>query len=145
MKLTFPRDRVLTLVEHTKTAEGHKKLYDKETGPGLWLVGDDGVYLMSNSEEWLKTDGEGEGGFVAYANEVNPQTMEFDDWWSAKRESFGGDDGADFLELGAIESSLALGGDLQIEVTPEAISIVTAVKVEKDEPSVKGTRKVSWK
>ena len=133
MRLTFPRDRVLTLVEHTKAADKHKTLYDKVTGPGLWLVGDDGVYLMSNSETMLVSDDSNLVHFICYANEVNPKTMEFDDWWDAKRRSFGGDDGCDFLKLESIESSLALGGDLQLEITPESISIITSVKVEKND------------
>ena len=133
MKLTFPRDRVIALVEHTKAADGHKKLYDKETGPGIWMVGDDGVYLMSNAEGVLAADDGSNLHFICYANEVNPKTMEFDDWWSAKRASFGGDDGCDFLKLESVEASLALGGDLQLEVTPSSISLVTSVKVENDE------------
>lgn len=57
---------------------------------GLVLVGDEGVYLMSGNEQ-DKT--------VLYANECNPKTMAFDTWWSAKQAIYGGDDGADRLDM----------------------------------------------
>lgn len=99
MKLHFDRAAVSKLLEHTRAAPKHKPLYEQpETArPGVWLVGDDGAYLMSNGEPALP--GEDAANFVVYADEVNPKTMAFDSWWGNKQLSFGGDDGVDFLGL----------------------------------------------
>lgn len=59
--------------------------------PGLWLVGDQGVYLCSNGEL-----AEGARPLVAYAAECDPRIH--DDWFEVKRRTFGGDDGIDFLD-----------------------------------------------
>lgn len=90
--------------------------------PGLILVGDQGVYLMSNGIPGLPISKRGDN--VAYANEVNPLTMEFDDWWDAKRASFGGDDGTEYLPAKAVRAYLPDDGDLVLDVTPDAISLV---------------------
>lgn len=61
--------------------------------PGLTLVGDQGVYLMSNGlpMEWDDAAGRAR---VVYALGINPDQQAFDDWWRAKNDLFGGDDGA---------------------------------------------------
>lgn len=58
---------------------------------GLWLVGDEGVYLMSNGKL-----AEGQRPFVVYAEECDPKTNP--DYWRYKRQHFGGDDGVEFLD-----------------------------------------------
>ena len=72
----------------------------KDEQPGLWLVGDHGVYLLSNG----KLAGV-EKPFVVYAEECNPATT--DDWFEVKRQTFGGDDGVDFLDAGQMEAMMA--------------------------------------
>lgn len=64
-------------------------------GPGLILVGDEGVYLMANVP--IETVVSAGVPHVAYAAEVNPRMLPFDTWWEAKRTSFGPDDGTIFL------------------------------------------------
>ncbi|MGX7743947.1 DUF3085 domain-containing protein [Rhodopseudomonas parapalustris] len=59
--------------------------------PGAWLVGDEGVYLMSNGEL-----AEGQRPLVVYAEECDPKTNP--DYWHYKRRHFGGDDGIEFLD-----------------------------------------------
>lgn len=68
--------------------------------PGLWLVGDHGVYLCSNGKLT-----EGQKPLVAYAEECNPDVNE--DWWDVKRATFGGDDGVDFLSATSLEALFA--------------------------------------
>ena len=50
MRLTFDmkalRD-LLAKAEPEWKANGANSLYGEETGPGFWLVGDQGVYLLS--------------------------------------------------------------------------------------------------
>lgn len=59
--------------------------------PGLWLVGDQGVYIMSNGKL-----AEGARPLVVYAEECHPAGNP--DWWHYKRRWFGGDDGIEFIE-----------------------------------------------
>jgi hypothetical protein len=133
MKITFNRVGVERLLAHTKAAKDHKKTYAEEAdgkkcvGPALWLVGDDGVYLMSNGKPALKPE-EGDGHFVVYADQINPKTMAFDDWWAAKNTAFGGDDGVDGIAAGEIEQALAAapGKPLTLDLTPKAITLHVA-------------------
>ncbi|WP_145721006.1 DUF3085 domain-containing protein [Mesorhizobium tianshanense] len=68
--------------------------------PGLWLVGDHGVYLCSNGEL-----ANGAKPLVAYAEECDPRSS--DDWFEVKRQTFGGDDGVDFLDAEGLEALIA--------------------------------------
>ena len=91
---------------------------------GLWLVGDEGIYLMSNApseEVKLKTQ-----KHVAYAKEANPEVMNREDCDHAKLAIFGGDDGCDFISIDLIEKVLnASGKNFVIDITPEAIGFIT--------------------
>jgi hypothetical protein len=49
-----------------------KSLYGAETGPGLWVVGDHGVYLMSNAAA--------KASAIVYANGCDPTKLPFDTW-----------------------------------------------------------------
>ena len=62
----------------------------KDEKPGLWLVGDQGVYLLSNGKL-----AEGQRALVVYSDECHP--VGNPDWWHYKRRHFGGDDGIEFL------------------------------------------------
>lgn len=87
---------------------------------GLWLVGDQGVYLMSNvTSEEAKA---GPVAHVCYADEVNPEKMEFDAWYDAKRQIFGGDDGVEFLPAQALEGALE-GDKFRLDMTPSSLSV----------------------
>ncbi len=115
MILTFSANRLFLLLGHildvwTKEGnEGFQTLYDRpETKvPGLWLVGDEGVYLMDNCVHHLPKGAGGSGRFfVVYADQVDPGKMPFDDWWANKNDSFGGYDGVEFIELSGPMSEL---------------------------------------
>ena len=69
---------------------------------GLWLVMDQGVYLMSPGDPMLAKP-EGEGSLVSYAAECNPAD---DGWWEAKRSIVGGDDGVDKLDLAFFQEAI---------------------------------------
>jgi Protein of unknown function (DUF3085) len=100
MILTFDTERIQRILIHSLLSPSHQPLYGQvETAkPGLWLVGDQGIYMMSNGKPGLPASpGEKSKEFVAYANECNPETLDFETWWSNKRESFGGDDGVEFI------------------------------------------------
>lgn len=72
----------------------------KDERPGLWLVGDEGVYLLSNGK--LAT---GQRALVCYAEECDPKTNP--DYWHYKRQHFGGDDGIEFLDAVELETLMA--------------------------------------
>ena len=91
---------------------------------GLWLVGDQGVYLMSNApfdEEAAKNN-----AHIAFADEVNPETMEFDDWYDNKQMIFGADDGVEFLSAEMLEEALSSGAEkLVIDMDAESFKVLT--------------------
>lgn len=87
---------------------------------GLILVGDQGVYLMSQAPR-DEVDAAGIS-HVAYANEINPKTLPFDTWYDAKRQAFGGDDGTLLIPHDALKKVLAHGGEvIEMELTPEQV------------------------
>ena len=92
---------------------------------GLWLVGDQGVYLMSNGGPGLLIDPSGTANVVAHAAEADPAKQP-DSWWEVKRISFGGDDGVTFLDLGFAEALIQAGrsGMVCIDLTPDAAKVV---------------------
>lgn len=60
--------------------------------PEIWLVGDQGVYLMHNGIKCERAPGAVEGkATLAYAEGMNPDKDE--DYYENKRYCFGGDDG----------------------------------------------------
>lgn len=103
-------------VEHW--ALGVRTLYEDETGQGFWLVGDDGVYLMHNGYR-----ADDELPMVVYATECNPKTMPFDDWWTAKRETFGGDDGVEFIEAEIVRQAIRMKASLQVVFDGDSMGV----------------------
>ena len=101
MKLHFAWSEVEELIKEIKAGTTIKPLWEKKTGKGFWLVGDQGVYLMANTTDGprAKARKENESAFIVYAKECDPTKMEFDECWENKRASFGGDDGAEFIDL----------------------------------------------
>ncbi|MEH0295422.1 DUF3085 domain-containing protein [Agrobacterium sp. CCNWLW71] len=100
----------------------HYGLYPgRDEQPGVWLVGDAGVYIMSNGKL-----AEGQRPCVVYAEECDPKTNP--DYWHYKRRHFGGDDGVEFLEGGMLVKLIATSpgcthlqiamGDTSMSITP---------------------------
>ena len=99
----------------TRPGEGEK--------PGLWLVGDEGVYIMSNGKL-----AEAARALVLYSEQCHPAGNP--DWWHYKRRHFGGDDGIEFIEAGRLLPLLAghmRATHLTIELTEAeiALSLIT--------------------
>lgn len=92
---------------------------DSDARAGLWLVGDEGVYVMSSGKL-----SEGQRSLVVYAEECNPQTNP--DYWHYKRQYFGGDDGVEFLDAMEIERLITAAPDathLRIIMDDSSMSI----------------------
>ncbi|NSZ09747.1 DUF3085 domain-containing protein [Agrobacterium tumefaciens] len=107
--LSFPIESVRAVIARGRTdavANGgyrnsHYGLHrGRDEKPGVWLVGDHGVYLCSNGKL-----PDGEKPFVAYALECDPRTN--DDWFEVKRRTFGGDDGVEFIEAAQLEAMIS--------------------------------------
>jgi hypothetical protein len=137
MRLTFPISDVLEALDELRGATACRTLYDKTTGKGLWLVGDQGVYLMPNTTDGPRASRRqpGDCNFVVYARECDPTKLEFDTWWANKRASFGGDDGVEFIAMADIEDITAqppgpgmVADHLFIEITTTGFSIGVAWK-----------------
>ncbi|SCX22809.1 hypothetical protein DSM25558_3224 [Agrobacterium sp. DSM 25558] len=98
----------------------HYGLYPgRDEQSGVWLVGDEGVYIMSNGKL-----AEGQRPYVAYAKECDPKTNP--DWWHYKRQHFGGDDGIEFLEGAMLVKLIAASPgctDLQIIMGETSMAI----------------------
>lgn len=89
---------------------------------GLWLVGDEGVYLMSNGLPGFQREADGKS-LIAYAREADP-TANPEAWHSVKCASFGGDDGCEFLSADSMKAALSAtqGSALWLDVMPDAIA-----------------------
>lgn len=101
---------------------GPQPLYGRETGPGYWLVGDEGVYLMHNGAIIEDIDRQP----LAYSKECNPQTNP--DWFEVKRDTFGGDDGVEFIEAAVIDKIIDQGADLIIDFEDGRIAYYAATE-----------------
>lgn len=92
---------------------------EAEAGAGLWLVGDEGVYVMSNRKL-----AEEQRPLVIYAEECDPKTNP--DYWHYKRRYFGGDDGVEFIDAVELETLVAAQPDathLRIVMDDTSLSI----------------------
>lgn len=117
MILTFEKHKLLQIVNAVENGVGHKVPYTGEgcsrpleTTPGLLLVGDEGVYLLGNND----------CGPNEPFHEANPKRMAFNEYCAAKRDSFGGDDGAIFLDLETVKSQMLEKAIPFIDLTPES-------------------------
>jgi len=120
--LTFPIAGVMQAVAETFKTSEIRTLYGVETGPGLWLVGDEGVYLMPNTKSKPRT--------IVYARECDPTKLPFDTWWENKGVTFGGGDGIEFIAATDITDGLrafcdqhGAPGFFHVEITPDNFSI----------------------
>lgn len=128
MKLHFAIDEIKKAIEEIKSGKTARDLYGEKTGKGFWLVGDQGVYLMPNTSDGALAIAKRpkENLFVVYAKECDPIKLEFDTWWENKQESYGGDDGCDFIPLSDIENIVIEVPDIKhivIDIRPESFTI----------------------
>lgn len=92
---------------------------EAEARAGLWLVGDEGVYVLSNGRL-----AEGQRPLVIYAEECDPKTNP--DYWHYKRRHFGGDDGVEFIDAVELENLISTQPDatrLRIVMDDTSLSI----------------------
>ena len=125
--LSFHAEAVRRIVTHAKGAPAHDMgwLADTAPQPAVMLVGDHGVYLMSNGLPRDRLDADNDvRNFVTHALGINPYTDR--DWWEEKRKAYGGDDGADtLLIIETLELLLARGeAFIRLEITEDHIGVL---------------------
>lgn len=121
--LHFDIEQVKPLMDHARSCtEWGATFAGPAKGPALWLVGDQGIYLMSNGQPYLPKPGvtEPNHSLVVYAEECNPD-KDPDGWWDAKEAYYGGDDGSDTIPLSEIDSLFQTAKELGI--TPKRFAI----------------------
>ncbi len=103
--MLFRASDIRRLVAHVKSSKKFSYYYWKNwTHPGLLLVGDRGIYMMSNGLPGLIIP-DGSRHVCVYARGCDPSQDA--DWYERKRFLFGGDDGVEFFHLAKIEDMLA--------------------------------------
>ena len=111
-KLIFKNDKAGTLAKMLEHSNAHKRRIPytkKETYDyGLWLVKDEGIYLMSPTEKPFET--------VVYARGYKPTKANRDTLWD-KTHAVSGDDFAEFVRLNPNMVRRVLNGsDITIEL-----------------------------
>jgi hypothetical protein len=105
--LKFDLAIVRRLVDHARSAPQSLPYYGgTHAEPALWLVGDHGVYLMSNGEPPLGADGQLITGDAKGVRRLNapavgcdPEADAFENWWPVHNAIAGGDDFVQMLPL----------------------------------------------
>jgi hypothetical protein len=119
--LIFDSDEVAALVRHAAEASDRiAYCEDAVDDPGLVLVHDDGVYLLSNGHP-PQLIGEGPERVRAYARGTNPESDP--DWYETARDLVGGDDFAAFLPIEPFEDLIAAELPIEIQIEDDSIEI----------------------
>ena len=118
-KLTFKNDKANTLAKMLRWANDRQRRipYTKTmTGAqGLWLVKDEGIYLMSPTDEKFRT--------VVYARGYKPTKTNRDTLWD-KTHDVSGDDFAEFVHLDADQVTRVLdGGGITVKLNATTLEI----------------------
>jgi hypothetical protein len=126
-KFVFDGVSVLELLAHAKAAPRNVSPYNltPNPGPGLMLVKDDGVYLMSNGKPGLP--GTETTNKVVYAQgyEALPDTASTEErmaQYDKIRDAAGGDDFAEFLPAKSL-AALEPRGSLEVELSADKMTI----------------------
>jgi hypothetical protein len=128
--LVFEAVAVLELLAHAKAASRHTSPYGltANPGPGLMLVKDDGIYLMSNGEPGLP--GTDTVNKVVYARgyEALPATASMEERmtrYDKVRDAAGEDDFAEFLPAKSFDR-LVPDGKVEIELAADRMTVSIA-------------------
>jgi hypothetical protein len=125
-KLTFKNDKANTLAKMLTWANDRQRRIpytNTMTGAqGLWLVKDEGIYLMSPTDEKF-VDKFGVVNTVVYARGYKPTKTNRDTLWD-KTHDVSGDDFAEFVTLTADQVTRVLdGGGITIKLNATTLEI----------------------
>jgi hypothetical protein len=141
-RFVFDGAGVLDLLEHAKAAPKTTSPYGmtEDPGPGLFLVKDDGIYVMSNGEPHLPGTESRNKVIYARGYEPLPRSASVEDrmaFVDKVRAAAGGDDFAEFVPAKSLEK-LERDGLLEINLTSSKMTISVIRKLpEKPEPGSK--------
>ena len=124
--LKFTQDKARTLSQMVAFMETRQRRipYTKEYSDdfGLWLVEDDGIYLMSPTDEKF-VNTKGVVNTVVYAKGYKPTAKNKDTLWD-KTHDVSGDDFAEFIPLIPPQiANIKKGGGIVIELSETEISV----------------------
>jgi hypothetical protein len=124
-RLTFKNDKQGTLSKMIEFSNSHKRKYpyEEETTEdlGLWLVKDDGIYLMSPTNENFCLDDKINS--VVYAKGYKPTKDNQDTLWD-KTYAVSSDDFAEFIPLNKDATDRIIkGGSITIDLTETKIRV----------------------
>lgn len=124
----FKTSQVKRCFEHAVAAKTWSMGYETELKPcpGLFIVHDTGVYLMSNGSphDFLVADGPNAMRYVVYAEGTDPNLDK--NYYDTARALVGGDDFGEIIPIDNIaefRADLEHYEELAITVTPRAVSV----------------------
>ena len=124
-KLIFKNDKAETLSKMMQHSNANKRripyTQDETEDQGLWLVKDEGIYLMSpTAKNFIMTN---DVNTVVYARGYKPTKENRDALWD-KTHAVSGDDFAEFVRLTPNRVRNVLGGnDITIELSENQMSV----------------------
>ena len=124
-KLVFWSKDLAPMMKHAMAHERKLPYSDKTTeDQGLWLIKDDGIYLMSPTDKrfrnaWANKSLKPEHSTVVYANGYKPTKANRDTLWD-KTHAISGDDFTEFLPLveGQV-TNICKGGSITVWIDGE--------------------------
>lgn len=121
MVLKFDIPSLRKHYEHACASTSHKSTFGESENnikpkPALWLVKDEGIYIMSNGTGENRPD-------VCYAQGFDPTQRDRMDVWDDARDAVGGDDFCDLIDHDTCESLLGVanGHELHIRLTRDTL------------------------
>ena len=124
-KLIFKNDKAGTLAKMLEHSNANKRripyTQDKTEDQGLWLVKDEGIYLMSpTAENFIMTN---DVNTVVYARGYKPTKANRDTLWD-KTHAVSGDDFAEFVRLTPnMVRNVLRGSDIAIELSETHMAV----------------------
>ena len=113
------------LLRHAREAPA-VRIFDTPGVPGLVIVADHGVYLVSNGNppQELESGAKPMKLQVSYASGCNPSQDAFDNWWPIHNAIDDGNDFASLIALRSFEETIPkCSRQLVVVVGPESINI----------------------
>jgi hypothetical protein len=136
-RLMFDLAALRPIVEHALSASEHAPVFGQTPpiAPALWLVKDDGIYLMSNgrprqiADDSFPNDQDQHGqSLVVYAEGFDPTKADSTAVWYAARDAVGGDDFGEPLPAEWFKDALDRGAStITLNVTNRAIHVVLPI------------------
>lgn len=136
-RLKFERKKVQVLMDHANAAKKHERIYGQvgRVAPGLWLVKDDGLYLMSNGKPGLTGPEKVvyAAGYMAPSLFADTQGKELDgaqftvsprlEQYEKIRAAAGGDDFVEVIRIADMPAALPSDAYLVIGMAAKEFSV----------------------